>query len=94
MLSLLAKRGRGLIPFFLCPTKEEVVLMRRIMVLMAVALVMAAIMVAMAMPAFAKSNKTYTCISVFGTTHIDVSKEQVKNNLGEFFIVCERDDKT
>jgi hypothetical protein len=46
-------RGGGLTPFFLRPTTEREVLMKRIMMLMTVALVVAAMMLAMAMPAFA-----------------------------------------
>ena len=53
----LASRVGGLIPFFLGPTTEREALVRRIMIVVTVALVMAAMMVAMAMPAFAVANQ-------------------------------------
>jgi len=62
--------------------------MKRILVLLTAALVMAAMMVAMAMPAFAKS--TYTCQSQFGT-HSGVPKESVKNST--FYFNCEKERK-
>jgi hypothetical protein len=49
----LASRGGGLHAFFPHPTTGRVVLMRRILRVMTVALVMAAVLVAMAAPAFA-----------------------------------------
>jgi hypothetical protein len=50
----------GATPFFLRPTTEREALMRRIMLMVTVALVMAAMMVAMVAPALAK-EKVYRC---------------------------------
>ena len=52
--------------------------MRRMMLVVTVALVMGAMMVAMAAPAFAK-KQTYTCFTHDGGTYQNISKNDAKD---------------